>query len=425
VTPGEVRVAGRPRPFYGWFVVAGAFTVMFVGFGTFYAFAAFFSPLQREFAATRGELSLLFALGGFLYFSLGAASGPLADRFGPRPLIVGGMLILSVGLLLASQAQALWQVYVADGLGIGLGIGLAYVPAIGAVQRWFARLRGFASGLAVAGIGVGTLAVPPLVARLIAVSSWRVAYVALGLLVATLGCGAALLVEHSPQRRGLLPDGDTQPADNQTGAGSARDARQADEPTLRAALRSRPFWLLYAAAFATSLGLFIPFVHLVPYARDHGLSEATGVVLVGLVGVGSTVGRFVLGSWADRLGRRRALAGMFAGLAAILLWWRWATSVWSLVVFVLVFGACYGGFVALVPALTADYFGGRNVSGIIGVLYTSVAVGTLVGPTLAGVAYDLRHSYTLPIVASAAVNLIAVACAVVLPDPADWPPGTS
>jgi MFS family permease len=70
-------------------------------------------------------------------------------------------------------------------------------------------------------------------------------------------------------------------------------------------------------------------------------------------------------------------------------------------------GVFYGGWVAVLPAVVMDYFGGRNVSGIIGILYTSVAFGTLIGPSAAGFAFDLSHSYTLPILASAAANIVA------------------
>ena len=71
------------------------------------------------------------------------------------------------------------------------------------------------------------------------------------------------------------------------------------------------------------------------------------------------------------------------------------------------FGVFYGGWVAVLPAVVMDYFGGRNVSGIIGILYTSVAFGTLIGPSAAGFAFDLTHDYTLPILASVAANIIA------------------
>jgi MFS family permease len=416
-------VGARVRPFYGWAVVAGTFVLLFIGFGTAYSFAAFFQALRDEFQGSRADVSLVFGITGFLYFSLGAVSGPLADRFGPRRVVAAGVLLIAAGVLVASRAQALWQVYLTYSLGVGVGVGFAYVPAISAVQRWFVRRRGVASGLAVAGIGVGNLAMPPMAAALIDHTDWRTAYVLLGLLALTLGLAAAALIEHSPQRRGLLPDGappfPPSPPAPLPHAGEGLGVR-ADEVGVRAALGSRPFKLLYAAVAACSAGLFIPFVHLVPYARDHGLSGTAGAWLVALIGVGSTVGRFALGSMADRLGRRRSLMVMFAGMGLALLWWTVAVDLWSLALFAVVFGVCYGGFVALIPALTADYFGGRSAGSIIGLLYTSVAAGTLVGPWLAGRIYDLRESYLLPIAVGAAANFVALGCLAALMEPARW-----
>ena len=89
-------------------------------------------------------------------------SGPLADRWGARRFAVLGMILVAIGLALASVARSLIEVYAAYSLGVGVGIGCAYVPAVAAVQRWFVRRRGFASGLAVSGIGVGTLVAPPM-----------------------------------------------------------------------------------------------------------------------------------------------------------------------------------------------------------------------------------------------------------------------
>src|SRR6202161_3015277 len=117
-----------PRIFYGWLVVCAAFAVSFVGFGCAYTFSAFVESLQRDFGASRGSVSLVFSLAGFLYFGLGIVSGPLADRFGSRRLAVAGMMLTGLGLAAASAAQSLLQVYVAYGLGVGLGVGCAYVP---------------------------------------------------------------------------------------------------------------------------------------------------------------------------------------------------------------------------------------------------------------------------------------------------------
>jgi MFS family permease len=396
-----IREATVPygRIFYGWFVVAAAFAVTFVGFGSAYSFSAFVESLQRDFGASRGSVSLVFSLAGFLYFGLGVVSGPLADRFGSRRLAVAGMILTGLGLAAASAARSLVEIYAAYGLGVGLGVGCAYVPAIGAVQRWFVRRRGFASGLAVSGIGVGTLLMPPLATLLIATLGWRGAYLALGALAAVAGGAMALLIENDPRDRGLGPDGDPPHA--------AAEPARLQGASVREAIRSRRFVSLYAACLICAFGVFVPFVHLVPYARDHGVAPTSAVLLLAVIGAGSTAGRFFLGGLADRIGRELALLLMFAGMALALAVWVISTNIWSLAAFAFVYGMFYGGWVAVLPAVVMDYFGGRNVSGIIGILYTSVAFGTLVGPSAAGFAFDVSGNYTLPILASAAANIAA------------------
>ncbi len=385
--------------FRGWYVVAGAFAITFVGFGSAYTFSAFVGSLQKDFGASRGSVSLVFSLAGFLYFGLGIVSGPLADRWGARRLAVAGMILTGIGLAIASVARSLTEVYAAYGLGVGLGVGCAYVPALGAVQRWFVRRRGFASGLAVSGIGVGTLVMPPLTTFFIDALGWREAYLLLGGLAAVVGGGLALLIENDPRDRGIGPDGDPM----QSGARST----QPPGASVGEAIRTRRFAGLYAACLICSFGVFVPFVHLVPYARDHGIPQSSAVLLLGVIGVGSTAGRFFLGGLADRMGRHTSLLVIFVGMALALAVWAFSTDVWSLAAFAFVYGVFYGGWVAVLPAVVMDYFGGRNVSGIIGFLYTSVAFGTLIGPSAAGFAFDFSRSYTLPILASVVANIIA------------------
>ena len=179
-------------------------------------------------------------------------------------------------------------------------------------------------------------------------------------------------------------------------------------------MRTRAFWLLYASLVLSCVGTFVPMVHLGPFAVDAGFSAAQGVMLVSLIGLGSLVGRFTIGPFADRLGRQGSLAAMYAGLGAMLFVWLGAQSYWLLAVFAVVFGMCYGGYVALLPTLVMDRYGARSVSGIIGFLYTGAGLGTLLGPWLAGVAYDALGSYDVPIAAGALAGLLAAACIVVL-----------
>lgn len=395
--------------FYGWVVVAAAFLVMFTGFGATYSFPAFFEPLSREFGATRATVSLVFSAAGFLYFALGAISGRLADRIGPRPVVGFGMACVSAGLIAASFADSLTGIVIFYGIGIGVGVGFSYVPAIGTVQRWFLAKRGQASGWAVAGIGIGTMAAPPAAAFAIEQLGWRGAYVAFGIAVLVLGALATALLRASPASMGLQPDGAAAPPVAATPAGPPAGLE------LGAVLKHPVFWLLYIACGLNCIGTFVPFVHLAPYAMDQGLSRSEGVWLVGLIGVGSTLGRFVLGGLADRIGRGRSLSLIMALSGVALAYWSIAQGFAALAVFALAFGLFYGGFVALVPAFTADLFGLRAMSAVLGVLYTSVAFGTLLGPTLAGWVFDTSGSYTWPILICAVGCIVSAVMVLKLP----------
>ena len=378
---------------YGWVVVGAAFTLMLVGFAAAYSFAAFFRAFEGEFGASRGHIALVFSVAAFLWFLLGAPSGMAADRFGPRRVAVIGVASLVAALFLASQARSLGVLYATYSIGIGLGVGLVYVPSVGAVQPWFTRNRAFASGVAIAGIGAGNIAGPLLAAWWIAIFGWRGAYMALAFFVLLLGGGAALAIRQKPR---------------------PPSAARPDGVPLRLALRTQEFWLLYASLVLTCVGLFVPMVHLGPYARDAGYTEAQGVTLVSLIGVGSLLGRFTIGGVADRLGRVASLAAMYAGLGAMLVVWWASTAWWLLALFALVFGACYGAYVALLPTIVMDRYGARDVSGIIGCLYTGAGVGTLVGPWLAGAAFDALGTYDVPILAAAALSFFAALCVVPL-----------
>jgi OFA family oxalate/formate antiporter-like MFS transporter len=365
---------------------------MFVGFGAAYSFAAFFTAFEAEFGALRGEIALVFSLCAFLWFSSGAPAGMLADRFGARRVAIAGVACLVLALYLASTAQSLGLLYATYSIGIGIGVGLVYVPSVGAVQPWFTANRAFASGLAVAGIGAGNFVGPLLAAWWIGLFGWRGAYLALAAFVLVLGGIAAALLKPKSRDSSRILEG----------------------IPLGEALKTTPFWLLFISLMLSCTGLFVPMVHLGPYATDAGYTEAQGVALVSLIGVGSLVGRFTIGAPADRIGRLPSLGLMYAGLGIMFFLWAVASAYWVLVVFAVVFGVCYGAYVALLPTIVMDLYGQRSVSGIIGCLYTGCGLGTLVGPWLAGVAYDAVGSYQLPILAGAAFSVGAAACVVVL-----------
>jgi MFS family permease len=378
-------------------VVAASFVSVAVIFGVAYSFAAFFRSFGNEFAAERADVSLVFGLSGLIYFLLGAGAGMLADRFGPRLVCAAGMLFIAAGLLASSFAQSMAAIYVAWGAGLGIGIGLVYAPSSACVPPWFVRRRAFAAGIASAGIGVGTLTVPMLATAAIAALGWRHALQALAAGVLVFGVGATLLLRSAPAR--------------------AAPGTAAAGMTLREALRSHRFWWLYAACVCAAPAMFIPFAHVSAAARDLGIGDARAVGLVGLIGVGSIVGRFAIGGLADRLGRIASIALLEASLGACYLLWFAATGYLALAIFAVWLGLSYGGIVSLMPAISMDLFGARAVSSILGTLYSGAAFGNLLGPVIAGAVFDHTGNYVPVIWACVVLSLLsAIASAQLLRD---------
>jgi len=392
-------LSSNNRIFYGWVVVAIAFGVSCFGFGIANTFSVFANSLQHEFGASRGSIAFVFSLAEFLFFGSGIISGPLADRWGARCLTCVGMILCGGGILLVSMARSLTEVYLAYGLGVGVGAGCAYVPILAAVQRWFRRQRGFASGLAVTGSGVGTFFMPLLASHLIQTGGWREAYLILGIFVGVMGVGMSLFIVNDPQDLGLGPDGDPLLKNATAGIQSGVAVGQA--------IRTVQFAGLYGASLLSSLGTFIPFIHLVPYALEHHLSQTQAASLVSIIGIASISGRFLFGRLADQIGRKYFFMAMFLGMAGSMAIWAAFTNFGMLIIFAALFGIFFGGWVAISPSLLMDCFGGKNLSSILGVLYTATAIGASVGPGLAGFAFDLNHSYTLPILASIGTYIIA------------------
>lgn len=393
--------AAAAEPPYAWVVVWACFGSLALIFGVSYSFAAFFASFAAEFGAQRADVALVFGLCGLIYFVLGVGGGMLADRFGPRAVCMSGMACIAAGLLGTSLAQSMTTVYLGYGVGIGIGIALVYTPSIACVQPWFTSRRGLAAGIASAGIGAGTLVVPLLASGAIAWLQWRDALRLLALGVLVLGLGCATLMRRAPA------------------AQAASGTRQLPPGlTLREALQQRRFWWLYLGAVLAAPSMFVPFAHVSAAARDAGIDAAQAVGLVGLIGIGSLIGRFAIGALADRLGRGLTLVLMQGAMGASYLLWAGAAGYPLFMLFALCFGLSYGGIVSLLPALCMDYFGARAVASIIGMLYSGAALGNLLGPVLAGWVFDQMGSYGPVIWACLALSALATAVSARLVSPA-------
>ena len=371
-----------------WVVVWATFVCLAVIFGVSYSFAAFFEIFAKEFSAQRADVSWIFGLCGLVYFVLGALGGVLADRWGPRLVCMAGMGFIALGLFLTSLAQNLGTVYLSYGLLVGLGIAFVYTPSIASVQPWFSKRRGLASGIASSGVGAGTLILPLLVSYLLTAVDWRIALQMMAGGVLVIGLSAGFLLKRAPSLPG-----------HQSG--------QLAGLTLPDALKTSSFRWLYMGTLLGAPVMFIPFAHISAAARDAGVADAQAVGLVGLIGIGSLVGRFAIGWLADRLGRVKTLMFMQCLMGMSYLIWAGAQEAWVFALFALWFGLSYGSIVSLLPAICMDLFGGRAVSAVIGTLYTGAALGNLLGPVLAGQVFDMTQSYALVIWITLGISAMA------------------
>src|SRR4051794_8499340 len=366
----------------GWVVVAAAFASMATAFGIVYSFGAFYEEMRADLGASRGAAATLFSLTSLAFFGLGGATGAAADRYGQRRVLVVGAAAMGLGLVVTAHAHSLPMALVAYCLGAGLGVACAYVPMVALVGAWFERRRTLALGVAVAGIGVGTLAFPPVAAALIESIGWRDTY----LVFAGVGVGVLLLaaLAATPAPQDVHPPG----------------AR------LGEALRERDYRLLYVGGLVLSIALFVPFVHLPSYAEERGIDTVAAAALVGAIGTASIVGRLALGGLAARWGLLRTFQGCFLAMAVSFVLWLCAGSSYALLVaFAVVLGVGYGGFVALSPAVVAERFGVERLGSLLGVLYTGAGLGSALGPPGAGAAIDAAGD--APAIAGALVAALA------------------
>ncbi len=372
----------------GWGVVAATFIATTTLFSITYSFTTFLRAMALEFGTGNGATSLMFGLTIFFLFMLSLPAGRASDRFGPRPVVLFGCASMVLGLWLTSRVEAIHWGYATYGVGLGVGVACCYVPMVSQVSGWFERYRALALGIAVSGIGVGTLIGPPVANHFIETIGWRGTY-EWAAIVALVGLlTAAALVARAP--------------------GTAEAA-----PVRLAALWRMPsFRSMYGGSLLMTLALYVPIVFLAPYAVSNGIGSGEAAALMSFLGFGSLAGRLCLGAFADRFGLLTLYQGCFVVLGGCFALWLFGGDRYVLLAgFALLLGLAYGGYVALTPAAAAYLFGTDGLGTTLGALYTGCGFGGLIGPVAAGWLIDRTGGFAAAIVGA---MVIAGASVVVL-----------
>ncbi|MFC1963642.1 MFS transporter [Chloroflexota bacterium] len=396
----------KPRIFYGWWVVLSCSLLTFYTGGAFiYGFTAFFDPIRIHLGCGYAAVSLAVSLRS-IETGIGAPiMGFLVDRFGPRKLLFSGVLVAGGGFILLSRVNSLGMFYAAFVMAAaGLSAcGLSVV--IPAVANWFHRKMGKATGLMTAGAGISGLMVP-LVVWLIHTFSWQSALVILGLGMWLVGIPLSMVVRNKPEQYGYLPD--NEPAPTYPASAMGQETTVEVEFTARQALRTRSFWLLSLATGLQFMVISSVITHVMPYFSSLGISKSTAALVTMFIPLSSIVGRIGFGWVGDILDKRHAIAIASALQALGMLFFAYANTTYLIILFIICFGPGYGAPLPLRPALQRDYFGRKAFGAIQGLMLVFSVMGSVIGPTLTGLIYDIRGSYYLPWIAYAIISACAI-----------------
>jgi MFS transporter, OFA family, oxalate/formate antiporter len=393
--------------FYGWVIVASTFVVMMTAYGVQYTFGVMMPAIQAETGWNREILAGAFAIYAFSYGMLGMLTGRLTDRFGPRPVIVTGGLLLLVGYLMLSRATSVLQLYVALSGICACGMSAAFVPCSATVIRWFVRYRGRALGITMMGASAGNVVTPIFAAYMINAFGWRATYAWMGVIGGIVIIVAALFVRREPSDLGLEPDGRDLKLARDSLSATFESPKLEDSWTLAEAQRTGAFWLLTAMFFLTWLVVFLPMVHLTPYAIDLGIDPIRASIVLAGVGVGGVLGRPLVGMVSDKVSRLPALAFVFLCQAAVFAALPFCEHWLALTLLGAIFGFAYGGGTTLFAAVVGDFYGPAAVGSIVGFVFAIAGSSSAFGPWFAGYIVEHTGSYDVAFWFSALANGLA------------------
>ncbi|MFH1004954.1 MAG: OFA family MFS transporter [Bacteroidota bacterium] len=384
------------KTFNRWWIVVGALLIQLC-LGAIYAWSIFRIPLQKLLEIDKVQASLPFSA-VLIFFALATIlGGRWQDKAGPRIVAITGGVLLGLGMILAGSynVTSLKSIILFYGVVSGIGIGLAYSCPIAVGVKWFPDKRGLITGLSVAGFGAGALIVGPLASKLIVTNGISGTFATLGLMFLVIVSIGALILRNPPA--GYVPTGWIPPVK----AASSKANFSASEM-----LSTKQFYLIwFTYFFGCASGLMI-IGQTSPIGQEVAkYSAGTAALGVSLLAIFNTLGRILWGKISDSFGRTKTLFTIFLICGITILSYNLIATypAWYWIGISLV-GLCFGGYLALYPAINADFFGTKNVGINYGIIFTAYGVGGLLSNIFAPKVKELTGSYDIAFI------IMAIAC---------------
>jgi len=352
-----------------WLVVAGTILLQ-ICLGAIYTWSLFNQPLVDKFGWEASAVVKTFSITIFVFAFTTIISGKMQDKFGPRIVATIGGLMLGTGLILASKATTLTQLYLFYGVIGGAGVGTAYVCPLSTCVKWFPKNRGLITGIAVGAFGLGSLVFKGIIVNLLASKGVSETFLYLGIIFGILVvAGAQLLVL---------------PKTEESSGTASTNTLVSNDFTSSEMIKTLPFYLLWITYFFACIsGLLV-----IGLAKDIGvemakltpLAAANAVTVLALFNAG---GRLSWGVISDKLGRVKSILIMFiiTAIAMALLAIIPLTYI-SFFILLALIAFCFGGFLAVYPVICADFFGTKNLGANYGLIFIAYGCAALAGPIL-------------------------------------------
>lgn len=370
-----------------------------LAYGVWYSYSVVLVALLREYGWSRSVLAGAFSVFTLVHGAINPLIGSLCDRMRPMRLMAGGGVALGLALWVDSFISAPWQLYLGFGVLTAVAVAAAgWVPALVQVQRNFQDRLGLALGIVSSGVGVGMLLVVPLTQLLIDAHGWRTAYRVLATICVLWIVPSSIFLHRQTSARLPVP------------APAGTSEKPSSTTTLTQAMRGAPFWLMLAAFFFGNICSQTLHVHQVAYLVDHGVTALVAASVVGVVGFSSIVGKTGGGWLSDRVEREVVyVTGVAIMVAAVAVLAALAATParWAVYGYAVLLGVGYSATASLTPAMVSDRFGGPHFGTIVGVCLMGAAVGSALGPWMAGYIFDHTGSYMLAFAIAAGCGLAA------------------
>jgi len=381
-----------PRRATSGLLLGGAFITFTISAGLMHSYAVFLVAFLEDFRWSRAEASLGYSTSQLVAGASSPLVGTLVDRLGPRRLVLLGGSLLTLGLFGSAYASALWQVVVLYGVVMTIGANcLGLVVFVPLLSRWYVHRRGMAISVVQSANGFSRAVSAPLVQLMIMAIGWRHAYLAQAAVMAVLVVPLA----------GFFRGTDSVAASARAASDAAhRDAAsQTDHDwTVKDAVRTRHFWLLFAVYLCTGLGSFLVSLHQLAFAVDVGFDKLYAATVLGVGSFLAIAGTIFTGTISDYIGRERS-AILAYGISIVgvvcALFITGPQQRWLLWLHACFFGLTWGARGPAITAKTADLFPGRHLGAILGVITIGAGIGSAVGSWAAGWIFDISGSYRI------------------------------